>query len=286
MASSSDLVRAYSHCAQVFRRHSRSLWAVSLSLPGGRRRGLHAIYAFARLVDDMADEDASASASERLARLAAIAAALDGGHALVGEEALVVAAAKDTCIRFGLPLDMLVEYVEGTSWDVTRRTYETFLEYEEYLQRVARCGGQLIAVVFGFADKPELRDDASALVVALQLSDDIADASVDFGRGVVHFPLAEMAAAGVTTSDLSDSPEWRRFFRSQAERAGEFVTRAARGTALLSQPYRSLARLQLAACVATLEEVRKRDYSVLSGAVTVSRHLRVLTAARALRDRF
>ena len=49
---------AYAHCAEIARRSGSSFLAAFWMFPRAERRALHAIYAFCRLVDDIADDPA------------------------------------------------------------------------------------------------------------------------------------------------------------------------------------------------------------------------------------
>ena len=51
-----DLVQAYQHCRDVTRRSGSSFASAFWMLPAPQRRALHAVYAFCRLADDIADD--------------------------------------------------------------------------------------------------------------------------------------------------------------------------------------------------------------------------------------
>ena len=53
-----ELAGAYAHCARIVRRSGSSFAAAFWMLPPQRRRALHAVYAFCRLADDIADDPA------------------------------------------------------------------------------------------------------------------------------------------------------------------------------------------------------------------------------------
>ena len=62
------LLAAHQHCADVVRRSGSSFAAAFWMLPRPQRRALHAIYAFCRLADDIADDPARAGRSHAVAR--------------------------------------------------------------------------------------------------------------------------------------------------------------------------------------------------------------------------
>src|SRR5262245_18449582 len=68
--SSASLARAYEACADLARSHYENFPVASRLLPRAMRPHVAAVYAFARVADDIADEG-HAPAAERQARLAA-----------------------------------------------------------------------------------------------------------------------------------------------------------------------------------------------------------------------
>src|SRR5207245_1422999 len=62
-------------CARIARTQARTFYSAFLLLPPRRRRAIHAVYAFSRAVDDVAD-DAALSPADKLRRLDAHRASL------------------------------------------------------------------------------------------------------------------------------------------------------------------------------------------------------------------
>ena len=56
-----------------------------------------------------------------------------------------------------LPVDALEELVEGCSWDLAGRRYETFDELVEYCRRVAGTIGRLSLAIYGSSDPVQAR---------------------------------------------------------------------------------------------------------------------------------
>ena len=54
-----QLEQAYDHCQRVAREHAKNFYYAFRTLPSKRRRAIYATYAFCRLCDDIADDDAS-----------------------------------------------------------------------------------------------------------------------------------------------------------------------------------------------------------------------------------
>jgi len=60
------VLAAYDHCAEVTRRSGSSFASAFWMLPRPRRRAVHAVYAFCRLADDIADDPDVRGDRERL----------------------------------------------------------------------------------------------------------------------------------------------------------------------------------------------------------------------------
>ena len=58
----------YERCAQVTRRSRSSFYYAFILLPPERRRALHAVYAFCRFIDDIADDEAIREPAKLLKR--------------------------------------------------------------------------------------------------------------------------------------------------------------------------------------------------------------------------
>ena len=64
----SGLEADYARCAQITRRSSSNFYYAFMLLPAERRRALHAVYAFCRFIDDIADDEPAGDAPALLKR--------------------------------------------------------------------------------------------------------------------------------------------------------------------------------------------------------------------------
>jgi phytoene synthase len=203
--------RAYSTCEAITRTQARNFHYGIRLLPPERRAALCAVYALARRIDDIGDEDGETAAKQ--AALADLRARIAGlPDADPGEDPVLVAVA-DASRRFPVPLGAFGELVDGVEADVTAddahaRTgtpsapYRTFDDLLWYCRCVAGSVGRLCLGVFGTrpgAD-PEGRAPAlaDALGLALQQTNILRDVREDLAGGRVYLPTDELAAAGVT----------------------------------------------------------------------------------------
>ena len=218
-----ELARAYAYCERLARTHYENFPVASRLLPSRMRPHIAAIYAFARLADDMADEG-DRPAADRIADLDAWDACLNAaalGAVERGEpHAEVFLALRHTIETFGLPVQLLHDLVSAFRQDVTTTRYTTWDELMDYCRRSANPVGRLVLRVAGY-DRADLDAASDAVCTALQLTNFWQDLEVDWKKGRVYVPGSVLASANASTADLSAgriTPEWRTALAEAAAR--------------------------------------------------------------------
>lgn len=187
-------------------------------LPSSVRSELLALYAFARLADDLGDE----SVGDRLTLLNLLDADLI--RAASGNAVHPVLQDLTPVIRkFDLSLDPFQRLIEANRIDQRISSYEDFDDLVEYCMYSAAPVGQLVLSVFGLGtvERIALSDK---VCTALQLVEFLQDIKEDALRGRIYLPLEDMKRFGVTPSDLvaaSANSALRSLIGIEAERARE-----------------------------------------------------------------
>jgi len=163
------------------------------------RKHIFALFAFARVADDIADE---ASFEGRRAReLDRWEEQLHDAYRGRAEHPVFVALA-DTADRFALPITEFTELLSGFRTDLERRRYATFDELRAYTRQAAEPVGRLLLYIGGYR-APELHafaDDLSSAVAVARL---IQDVPADWSRGRVYLPAEDLRHFGVTEADIA-----------------------------------------------------------------------------------
>jgi squalene synthase HpnC len=211
---SPELVRAYAYCERLARSHYENFPVASRLLPARMRPHIAAIYAFARLADDMADEGDRPPA-DRLADLDAWDACLNAaalGAVERGEpHSEVFLALRHTIEACGLPVQLFHDLVSAFRQDVTTTRYATWDDLMDYCRRSANPVGRLVLRVAGY-DRADLDASSDAVCTALQLTNFWQDLEVDWRKGRVYVPGSVLASASASTDDLAArriTAEWR-----------------------------------------------------------------------------
>lgn len=171
-------------------------------LPVARRRAIESLYAFARHVDDIADEPGPDTA-ERLRRLDQTK--LDLQNQVFGPKKSVsplMAALSHTVESYKLEPQPFFDLIEGMAWDATGRDYHTLEEMEAYCYRAASTVGLLSLPVFGISDRQASKAPGISLGLFMQTVNILRDVGEDLQRERVYLPSDLLKKYGLSADDL------------------------------------------------------------------------------------
>ena len=254
---------AYAEALRITRREARNFaWGIVL-LPRPKREAVAALYAFARRVDDIAD-DGAAGPDERRRRLEQCRGEIERlGSSLDGDAVLLALA--DAVARYRIPKAALLDLVAGGVMDAERARYETWEEVREYCRRVAGSIGIACAAVYGPSDPAAARPLAETLGVALQQINIMRDVPEDWALGRVYLPQDELARFGVAEADIAAGragPEWRALMEFQAARAESLLADGLRLLPLLDRRSALCVRAFAGVYRGLLTQMRAQGYDV------------------------
>src|ERR1700730_4928709 len=287
---SSDLVaQSYEECHRIARSSHSNFYYAFFLLPKKRRDGLAALYAFMRLVDDVADENNDVSAKQR--SLAKWRAALDeavnangqAGTARLPGAAEVLPALVDTMRRYNMPARYLHDLISGAEMDLTVKSYPTFDRLREYCYRVAGTVGLTCTHVFGFSDARAL-DLAEKLGLAFQLTNIIRDVHDDAALGRVYIPDEDLARYGVAPEDFLRSEATlgvREVLRFEADRAWRIYEECTDLFDLIDAGSRRAIWLLVHTYSALLARLESVDFAVFGERVRLNKAEKMICIARA-----
>ncbi|MBI1393393.1 MAG: squalene synthase HpnD [Alphaproteobacteria bacterium] len=212
---------AAAHASETVKRSGTSFAAGMAILPRPRREGMHAIYAFCREVDDIADDDGLERA-ERLERLKAWRAEVeriyDGAPETATGRALV-SPVRD----FDLPKAEFLMMIDGMEMDANGPIVAPSLDaLFAYTRRVAGSVGLLSMPTFGAPKGRDADRFALALGDALQLTNILRDIGEDAAIGRLYLPreLLEKHRAPTSPGDIVGAPG----LANVAEELGQMAT--------------------------------------------------------------
>ena len=264
---------AYAYCERLAREHYENFPVASRLLPRRMRPHIAAIYAFARIADDIADEGDDPPA-QRLRRLEAWRRRLHttdtsttGAHGYTrttegnAPHAEVFVALRHTIAECRLPVSLFDDLISAFAQDVTVKQYATWADVLDYCRRSANPIGRLVLRVAG-RDDAGLDAASDALCTALQLTNFWQDFAIDWAGDVSTSPRTcgsrRARACPTSRHAVSHRNGVRRLPRRRAGPARCSPADAASATALTGASGGSCARRGSAACACSTGS-RHRD---------------------------
>lgn len=254
-------------------------------LPKEERAAIKTIYAFARRIDDIVDENPSsdvAVVSEKRTRLAWWRQQIEAIYSGSNDASASVDPLAGVVRRYNLPKQYLLTVIDGCERDLTQRRYETFADLKRYCYSVASIIGLISIEIFGYRHEAT-RQYAINLGYALQLTNILRDVKTDKDRGYIYIPREDLVRFRYTEEDLLNEIYDERFINLmefQAKRAREFYHQA---RALLRPEERMTmvaAQIMDAIYYRLLEKIELSDFRIFTDRVRVSTSHKIMTALR------
>ena len=237
-------------------------------LPGRHRRALHAVYAFARTVDDAGDE----AGGDRVALLHGLDDRVSRTWAGQDVGDPVFDGLRRTVVD-RVPERYFHDLVQANLQDQLVSRYPTFEALLDYCRLSADPVGRIVLAVFDQHTDLLLRL-SDRVCTALQLLEHWQDVGEDRRAGRVYLPTEDLLGYGVPETDLdapAASPALARLMRFEIERAAGIL---AEGTPLVGRLH-GWARCCVAGYVAggqaTVTALRRTRGDVLGRDATPSR---------------
>jgi squalene synthase HpnD len=175
-----------------------SFYSAMRLMPKAERDAMFAIYAFCRMVDDIAD-DGKGTREERHQALLSWRAELDGVYA--GRRAIHAKFLKPAIAKYGLRKIDFLAVIDGMDMDVAEDIQAPSLKVLDlYCERVASAVGRLSIKVFGMEEEPGFKL-AHHLGRALQLTNILRDLDEDAAIGRLYLPLEYLEDARIPTTE-------------------------------------------------------------------------------------
>jgi phytoene synthase len=198
LRSAPTLREAQAFCARIARGHYENFPVASWLVPSDRRPAVQAIYAFARVADDFADEPAHEGRRlERLDEWGRMAEECFRGAAVHP----VFVALREAIRLHDLPAQPFRDLLAAFRRDVTVRRYPDFQTLLGYCRLSANPVGRLVLRLFGH-DRPALDEWSDAFCTALQLANHWQDVAIDLEKGRIYLPEDECLRRGVSEETL------------------------------------------------------------------------------------
>jgi squalene synthase HpnC len=219
-----DLAQARLYCARLARSHYENFTVASALLPRRLLRHFHAVYAYCRWADDLADEVGGGSQALQLLRWwRSELLACYGGRPVHP----VMIALQDTIRRFSIPSAPFLDLLFAFEQDQIVKRYQTHEQLLGYCRNSANPVGRLVLYLC------ESFNEANAVLsdhvcTALQLANFWQDVARDFAIGRVYLPQEDRQRFGYTEADLQNrrtTPAFRDLLRFEVDQTKDLFYR-------------------------------------------------------------
>ncbi len=272
-----SLAAARAYCAHVAKSHYENFTVVSLLLPRRLIRHFHAVYAYCRWSDDLADE--TAGGQEALDLIAWWRGELlacyprPQGRGSPEPRHPVMIALRETIRRFNIPPRTFLALLIAFEEDQHTKRYDTFDQLAGYCGYSANPVGHLVLMLFECFDA-ERALLSNEVCTGLQLANFWQDVARDFAIGRVYLPAEDRRRFGYSDEDLAAhrfTPQFRELMRFEVERARGYFDRGSKLLPLLPRPARIDVDLFIRGGRAILDAIARQGYDVWARRPEVSK---------------
>lgn len=175
---------------------------------------MYALYAFARLSDDLAD--GPGTPNERREKLATWSSLLSRGMQTEGGDSdsetregdSIWPALRDTAARFSIPVQLFEEIVAGVSYDIDQQQPNDWNALRDYCYHVASTIGLACVQIWrDEANESSPNQNAIDCGIAFQLTNILRDIAEDARAGRIYLPKSSFEEHGVDAQRwLAGSP--------------------------------------------------------------------------------
>lgn len=256
-----DVAGAYAFCQALANNHYENFPVASRLLPRRLRKHIAALYAFARIADDFADE--AEYDGQRQERLLDWRAQL---HSLDQPRHAVFVALKNTLTELALPVQPFDDLLSAFLQDTEKKRYATFEEVLDYCRRSANPVGRIVLMIHGYRDA-ELFALSDNICTALQLANFWQDVSVDLKKDRIYIPEEDFKTFGYSEGDLRMGVVNEKFIalmKHEVSRARALFEQGRPLPNRLEFPLSWEIRLTWLGGREVLRRIRKQDFDTLS----------------------
>lgn len=296
--NSTQRAASYAAVRRISRRSGSNFYRSFWLLPREQRDAMSALYAFARITDDLGDSKepvllrrralnwwrqttamnliGDASPVIRLAdgidNFSAPAAAI-----LTARACEIMPAMRDASERFSIPSQYLLEIVDGVLADQQKSRFDTFEQLEHYCYLVASAVGIACLHIWGFRG-PLPTQAAVDCGLAFQLTNILRDVSEDAARGRIYLPRQHFEQHGLDEDDLLNprrDARLRCLILDETRRASELFDSGWRVWDSLEEPGRPMFSMMWRTYRTLLQKIAEDPDAIFSRRVSLGMRTRL-----------
>jgi phytoene synthase len=263
----------YDQAAQATRAGSRGFFFATQHFPIDLARAAHAVYWFCHYTRQFKSS----------AELSEWASLVSSGLRGTLARHPVLDVLLDTVDQRAIPHRLPLELIEGARMDLDHTSYDSFSQLRARSLRIGGVVSLMMMHVVGYRDPAG--DAMADLGVAIELTSLLRDTAAHLDRGVLYFPVEEVAAAGYSMDEFRNrvrNDAFRALMKAQADRIHGYFQAAEPGIALLDSRGRFAVRVAFDMYRQTLRRIEAMGFDVLTGRPEVPPHEAAWITARSM----
>ncbi|MFW9930085.1 MAG: phytoene/squalene synthase family protein [Candidatus Thorarchaeota archaeon] len=274
---------SYAYCLNIMKENSQSFFFASRFLPDNQRNSVASWYAFARLTDDLVDEGnfSPSKIDQQLDNLKESIKQLANGY--ISNNPILYAFGA-TIRKHNIPISYVYDLIDGVKMDLTKNRYSNFEELELYCYRVASTIGLVMTHIFQDNPSPKTLARAADLGLAMQMTNILRDIKEDYiKRNRIYIPKNVMEQYSVTEEDFKTnivSVNLKELIKYEIELTKGIYKIAELGIKELPKSAQYTIYLASRVYAGILNEIKKRDYQILTQRAVVSKKRKFLIALK------
>jgi squalene synthase HpnC len=275
------LAAARSYCRRFTHAHAENFSVATLLLPRPLLPHFHAVYAWCRWADDLADEAGGGARALELLQWWRD----ELGRCFAGEPRHpVLVALRATVERYAIPPQPFLDLLFAFEQDQLVKRYATYEQLLDYCRHSANPVGRLVLSLFECcgAERAELSD---RICTALQLTNFWQDVARDSALGRVYLPEEDMDRFGYPEADLRRqrfTTAFARLMHFEVERARDLFYRGLPLVDRVPAAVRVDVELFARGGLAVLGKIERQGYNVWRRRPRLSKWEKAALMARAV----
>ncbi len=283
--SGGRLRAGYLLCRDITKRYGTSFYFATQFFPRETRDGIYAVYAFARIPDEIVDDPNNLDREDAIAKLDAWRSKWLDAMSAGGSDDDVMNAIVHAFRKYGIPVEDGEAFLRSMFMDEEKVAYADYQELEEYMYGSAGVIGLMVTRIVGYSSEAAF-PYAIKLGYAFQLTNFLRDIREDYDElGRVYMPQDDLVNFGLSTGDLQRhvrDERFLKFMKFQIARTRAVYREALPGIKLLNWRGRLAVRISYVLYKAILSEIERANYDVFAGRVRTTYHRKLALSVKAL----
>jgi phytoene synthase len=283
--SADRLADGYEKCRAITKHYGTSFYFATQFFPSETRDGIYAVYAFARIPDEIVDDPNNRDREEAIAKLTRWRQEWRNAMLRGGAEDDVMNAIVHAFHKYAIPIEDGEAFLRSMFMDEEKSEYRNFSELEDYMYGSAGVIGLMVTRVVGFSTEKAF-PFAVKLGYAFQLTNFLRDIREDCDElGRIYLPQDELARFKLSTGDIREHVRDERFLefmKWQIERNRSVYREALPGIKLLNWRGRLAVRISYVLYKAILNEIERANYNIYAGRVRTNYRQKLALSVKAL----